>query len=226
LRAGQVRKVATEMRDASRDRVILGIEAGIGAGPIQALLAHEQVVLRLSDGEDADLVSGLQALCLARVVRDQGGAALAETIVAKAGIAAPDWRARADACRNGTLDLTAALAAADGLARGNGTAVTSAVTTLQVALAVVQLGQPVYLVWFDVWARRRASADQTATAGLVQAETMIAFEFWAAQAEARIPRPAAQGLLAEAFATRIGPRIRGEVFARTGFDTRQDGGRA
>jgi len=226
LRAGQVRKVAIEMRDASRIAVITAIEMGAGTGAVAALVYQETVVLRLSDGDDRDLMSALETLCLARLVKGPKGDVLAQTIAQKSGSEASKWRAWVLACQTGTLDLDAALAAAGAMVRNGGDAATSAVTTMQVALAMTTLGQPGFMAWFDAWARLRAGSDQAGLAALVQAETMIAFEFWAAQAEGSIQRPGTESLLAEAFETHFGPRDRGEVFARTGLGLQQQGRRA
>ena len=238
LRAGQVRSVAVDLRDAARIAVICAIEAGQGAGPLAALLGREQVALQLSEGRQADLVAALETLCLLRLAAVMGAGAggvaaggvsddaLVETIARKSGLAAPKWRALAEGCRRATLGPRASVAAADGLAGGGCDASTAAVNTLLAALAAVQTGQPCYLIWFDVWARRRAGADPAETIRLAEAESLIAFEFWAAQAEARTHHPGANDLLAEAFADHIGPRIRGEVFARTGRERPMKAGRA
>lgn len=226
LRAGQVRRVAIEMRDASRSAVITAIEMGAGTGPVAALVHQETVVLRLSDGDDRDLMSAVETLCLARLGKSPMGDVLAQTIVQKSGSEASKWRAWALACQTGTLDLHAALAAAGALVRNGGDAATLAVTTMQVALGVTTLGQPGFMAWFDAWARLRAGSDQAGLAALVQAETMIAFEFWAAQAEGSIQRPGTENLLAEAFETHFGLRDRGEVFARTGRGALQQRRRA
>lgn len=219
LRAGQVHKVAIEMRDTSRATVIEAIESGAGVGPVAGLLHQETVVLQLSDGDDKDFVSALETLSLARLFKGTNRDVLAKTIAQKAGNAASKWRVWANACQTGTLDLGAALAAAEAIARDGGDATTSAVTSLQVSLAMAESGQPGYLAWFDAWARCRVGSDKSVLTALVQAETMISFEFWAAQAEGSADRPRSDGLLAEAFMTNLGPRDRGEVFARTGLDT-------
>ena len=229
-RAGQVRSVATELRDASRMAVMAAIEAGTHAAPVAALVHRETMVLRLSEGTEADLVSALEVLCLARLAGAVGTAALADGIAQKAGVAATQWRGLAEDCRNGVPDLRAALAAAEVLAGGGTDAAMAAVQTLQVALAAGEQGQAGGpgqaggLAWVDVWGRVRAGRDPAAARVLARAETLIAFEFWAAQAEARIRRPVTPGLLAEAFGDHSGPRGRGEVFARTGVDLRPGGG--
>jgi hypothetical protein len=97
---------------------------------------------------------------------------------------------------------------------------------MQVALAMTTLGQPGFMAWFDAWARLRAGTDPTGLAALGQAETMIAFEFWAAQAEGNIQLSSTGSLQAEAFETHFGPRDRGEVFARTGRNAMQQRRRA
>jgi len=218
-----VRKVAIEMRDTSRAAVIAAVEGGTCLGPVAALLHYERVVLQLSDGEDADLVSGVEALCLARLSKGTHREVLVKTIVQKAGDDAPKWREWASACQTGTLDLGAALAAAEATGRHEGDATAAAVTSLQTAVAMTELGHPGYLAWFDAWARCRAGSDTVRHTALVQAEAMIAFEFWAALAEGAVQRPSLDGLLAEAFVTSLGPRDRGEVFARTGRDAGHKG---
>lgn len=226
LRAGQVRKVAIEMRDASRCAVITAIEMRAGSGPVAALVHQETIVLRLSDGDDRDFVSALETLCLARLGKSPVGDILVQTIVQKSGSEASKWRACVRACQTDTLDLDAALAAAGAIVRNSGDAAALAVTTMQVALAVTTLGQPGFMAWFDAWARLRAGTDPTGLAALGQAETMISFEFWAAQAERNIQLSSTGSLQAEAFETHFGPRDRGEVFARTGRNAMQQRRRA
>ncbi|MGQ0566458.1 MAG: hypothetical protein ACT4OK_15500 [Gemmobacter sp.] len=222
-RAGQVRAVAVERRDAARDAVIAAIEADAATAPAAALLHAEAVLLRLSEGTAADHVSALEAISLARLGGSRGSEALVAVIAAKAGADATHWRDKAEACRTGMPDLAEVLAAAEALATSGTPADEAAVRTLQVALAASEKRQAALLVWFDVWARRRTGTDAAAAAGLARAETMIAFEFWAARAEAAIRRPATPGLLSEAFADHTGPRLRGEVFARTGTDAAKPG---
>lgn len=225
LRAGQVRKVAIELRDTSRSAVVEAIEGGAAVAPVAALLHQEAVVLHLSEGDDTDFVSALEVVCLARLCKGTN-TALVKAIAQKAGPETPKWQAWASACQTGVLDLETALSAAEAMSRQGGDATPLAVTSLHVALSMTEAGQPGFLAWFDAWARCRAGADLAIQTALTQAEAMIAFEFWAALAEGSALHPSTNGLLAEAFVTGLDPRNRGEVFARTGRDAVQKGPRA
>lgn len=106
------------------------------------------------------------------------------------------------------LPLAAILAAAALLQRGEGPA-DAARLAIGAALGTVQGGRAEGLAFWDAWAAARLAGAP----GLAVAEAAIAFETWAALAEARVVAPVAPGLLAEAFDETARPRPRGEIEA-------------
>lgn len=89
-----------------------------------------------------------------------------------------------------------------------------AAATLAIARSAQMDGRAEHGQWFATWAHRSHAGEDAA---LRRAETLIAFELWAALAEAAQTRPVAAGLLGETFgADALATAPRGEVFAGFG----------
>lgn len=111
------------------------------------------------------------------------------------------------------LDLAATLSATATLENGSDTAETLAMKTVRIAVGTIQRKETSALVWFHAWARARLSDDADLVATLADAEGMIAFEDWAARAEAAGHSELLPELLAETFPTLEPLRARGELAA-------------
>lgn len=93
---------------------------------------------------------------------------------------------------------------------------TLACMTVGVALSILADGGSERMAWFDAWSLRRATGDAETRSRLAAAESLCAFEFWAAKAEERSRSIASSEIFAQAFPDLDSVRERGEDFAVTG----------
>ena len=93
---------------------------------------------------------------------------------------------------------------------------TLACMTVGVALSILADGGSERMAWFDAWSQRRATGDVVTRSRLAAAESLCAFEFWAAKAEERSRSIASSEIFAQAFPDLDSVRERGEEFAVTG----------
>lgn len=100
---------------------------------------------------------------------------------------------------------------------------TLACMTVGIALSILADGGVERMAWFDAWAQRRASGDPVTRSRLAEAESLCAFEFWAAKAEERARSLGPSDIFAQAFPDLDSVRERGEEFAVTGVSRRSRG---
>ena len=93
---------------------------------------------------------------------------------------------------------------------------TLACMTVGVALSILADGGAERMAWFDAWSQRRVTGDAGTRSRLAAAESLCAFEFWAAKAEERARSPGSSDIIAQAFPDLESVRERGEEFAVAG----------
>jgi hypothetical protein len=99
------------------------------------------------------------------------------------------------------------------LSDGNHNSQELAVACLAVALGANRDSRPEYRVWFDRWAALRVGKDQDLSRTLALAESLIAFEYWAATCESKTTGAPLPDLYTLAFEGISRERPRGETFA-------------
>ena len=209
-----------------------GLRAGLAAALVDERLADARATALERMGTHGSVPPMLIALARLRVLLDPDTVSdrlLLSEIMALADLSGPEDYARAAAV---LAPLLAAMGAREPQPSGpmdpragsawpgetGASAETLAQQTLDVVLGIVRHRRPEALIWFDAWARAWVDPATPIAAryAMTEAETLIAFEAWAALAERMATGPVAAGLLAEAFEEARGPRSRGEVFARDG----------
>lgn len=167
---------------------------------------------------EADVAAILETLAIARFSRDADLAAL-RTLGKHADQECPriyqDWRALRDAIRN-PPDVTECMRHAAALGGTDEPALSLAGRTIAIALGAVSDRHKERLAWFDEWARLRAGDDAGLAGKLGLAESLCAFEFWAAQTELAAAEQRPDEIFSVAFKGLALVRPRGEVFAQDG----------
>jgi hypothetical protein len=204
-----------ELRDTARANVIGTLEASKPAD-VKGMLRLEATLLYLDRATPQAVASGLEAVALTQLANAQHAPGIVR-LVTRLGAAGEGVRQCVDRISAET-SVTESLRLTQALSLGPTEPLLPAVATLAIALAANRDAKVEHLQWFTTWARLRPGPSQTI---MMQAEGLIAFEFWAALAENAVASPAKAGLLDEAFGARVlAPRPYGEAFARFGEDRR------
>jgi len=214
LRAGLAEQVLRDLRDDALHPFI-GPDPDPDEAAFRRLCQLQGLQLAFGVQSRRDLVAVADVLGLAAIkpgARDDLATPLRQAAARLKPVSVPFWT---DMSVSSTfaLDLPATLQATADLEAADLSPEDLACRTVRICAGLVTRGDGAAMVWFDTWARLRTGTDAARAGRLAEAESLCAFEFWAALAEATLRRKAAPPLLVEAFPGLHLSRPRGEAEA-------------